>query len=342
MGVVRFIKRIPVWTIPIWGSAGFWLTLQGFRYYQGGYSPYGYRQHSTSASKPFTIFNASKYELGQMIHVVPYGVLGTQLTVDKDIVQNADAPSDERVVIVDPAGLHHIQGVPAGASGAAGAIYKWIGPELLPLDEPFHASIRQTITGPTKACRRMYGSKAVVHAVGPDLRADAYNLSEDRTDKTDPEGFMAATRDLSMTYQNIFKEFAAHLQPDIEDWRADEANFNPRQPWGTLRMLPVSGGIFSGKYKERMPEMTARAIIAAFDNLPQVHRRALAMRTTKFELCIFDENELLAFRREFDRLQKNLRSAATTYDSALETPTWRPQFDSLASASSVETSSRDS
>eukprot|EP00974_Lingulodinium_polyedra_P109881 10629294-Lingulodinium_polyedra.AAC.1 len=36
------------------------------------------------------------------------------------------APTDD-CVIVDPAGLNYIREGPAGAGGAAGAIYRWLG-----------------------------------------------------------------------------------------------------------------------------------------------------------------------------------------------------------------------
>eukprot|EP00974_Lingulodinium_polyedra_P016061 1558874-Lingulodinium_polyedra.AAC.1 len=52
-----------------------------------------------------------------------YGVLG------KDQKGNVISPPTDVCVIVDPAGLNYIRNGPAGAGGAVGAIYRWLGIE---------------------------------------------------------------------------------------------------------------------------------------------------------------------------------------------------------------------
>jgi hypothetical protein len=55
----------------------------------------------------------------------PYGVLGTQLSLQGSLHEVAALPGPD-VCIIDPAGLHHIQGTPEGAGGAAAAIYNFL------------------------------------------------------------------------------------------------------------------------------------------------------------------------------------------------------------------------
>ena len=63
------------------------------------------------------------------VGLLPFSVLGARLRLDGTVDASAgpDPSTLPGVVIVDPAGLHHIQppGGPKGAGGASGAIYKW-------------------------------------------------------------------------------------------------------------------------------------------------------------------------------------------------------------------------
>jgi len=65
--------------------------------------------------------------------LLPFSVLGQQLSMDGKVRSGVgpDALDSSGTVIVDPAGLHHIQppGGPKGAGGAARAIYTWTGIE---------------------------------------------------------------------------------------------------------------------------------------------------------------------------------------------------------------------
>ena len=243
---------------------------------------------------------ASRTELIDYITVVPYGVLGTQLTADRKIAAITTVDEGPTTVIVDPAGLHHIQGLPEGAGGAAGAIYSWIGKEALPLDQPFPRYVSRKLTCPTQAVKFAYdsGRKFVIHAVGPDLRTEAYTKLEGE------DARCKVVRDLSSTYVSVLHEFALHMSPELQSWRHDVHDHNLYQPWATLRLLPVSSGIFSGKFKDEMPELTARALSAAFSSLPQDERRSLAMRTKDIELCIFDETEFVSYKTAL-ALQRN-------------------------------------
>eukprot|EP00969_Alexandrium_andersonii_P067687 2986778-Alexandrium_andersonii.AAC.1 len=74
------------------------------------------------------------------------------------------------MVIVDPAGLHHIRELgPQGAGAAAGSIYRWLG---LQDAAAFPDAVRQAITREGQAKFHSYsnGEKQCIHAVGPDFR----------------------------------------------------------------------------------------------------------------------------------------------------------------------------
>eukprot|EP00439_Symbiodinium_sp_Y106_P003644 s2535_g1.t1 len=117
---------------------------------------------------------ASSNEAGVLrgvLRVVPYGVLGSSSAGAK-----APAP-DATTAFVDPAGMHHIQGSPGNAGGAAGVIYKWLGISDAPT---FPAPVVQAITAPLKAKFHAYddGKKKCIHVVGPDFRKRDYTREE--------------------------------------------------------------------------------------------------------------------------------------------------------------------
>jgi len=99
-------------------------------------------------------------------------------------------------------------------------------------------------------------------AVGPDLRK---NHTEAQT-----------LQDLTTAYKNIFCEFA-HSHKRI------------------LRLLPVSAGIFSGSYRERMPALTFECIHAAFASLSDHVRAELTSERRELHLCIFMESEMAMY-----------------------------------------------
>ena len=118
------------------------------------------------------------------------------------------------VAVLDPAGLPYIKRGPAGAGGAAGEIYRWLG---IADDLSFPRPVREAIDAPLKAKLHAYGTKQCVHAVGPDFR-DRPLTEED------------AVGELTTVYANAFREF---LSSDAR----------------TLRIPPLSGGIFAGNFR---------------------------------------------------------------------------------------------
>eukprot|EP00440_Ansanella_granifera_P014748 gb/GFBE01016030.1/.p1 GENE.gb/GFBE01016030.1/~~gb/GFBE01016030.1/.p1 ORF type:complete len:277 (+),score=44.45 gb/GFBE01016030.1/:1-831(+) len=194
------------------------------------------------------------------ITVVPYGVLGSSSA------GAVASPPGKDTAFVDPAGLHHIQGSgPAGAGGAAGAIYRWLG---IAEDTSFPEDVKAAIRAPLQAQFHAYGegrSKKCIHVVGPDFRSRRYTRDE-------------AVEELAEAYRNVLAQFSG-------------------TGLRVLRLLPVSGGIFSGPFKAELPAMTAEALQAAFAKLSiEQQDRVLSSR---LELCIFMASDMLNFEIAF-------------------------------------------
>jgi len=191
--------------------------------------------------------------------VVPYGVLGSSSA-------GPVAPEpDAETAFVDPAGLHHIRGGPGGAGGAAGVIYRWLG---IAGERSFPEPVKAAVTAPLLAKFHAYGAsgeKKCIHVIGPDLRARHYTLAK-------------ATEELSEAYKNVFAEFYS-------------------SGLHRLRLLPVSGGIFSGPFGEQLPQITAEALAVGFSKLPEEQQQHLL--DSHVEMCIFLEEKVEGFRQAF-------------------------------------------
>jgi len=204
--------------------------------------------------------------LATRVILVPYGVLGQQLTRAGTLLMRGTDPREhEDLVITDPAGMHHIQGSgPAGAGGAAGAIYQWLG---IAADREFPASVREGIQAVGQAqyheyrCVHSGAPLHVIHAVGPDLRQGSRTSRE-------------AEHELAQAYLNILREFLA-------------------RPLRGLRLLPVSSGIFAGAWGPRLAGLTFASVSAAGALLTAEERAALQGR--QLLLCIFAEEEWSLF-----------------------------------------------
>mmetsp|Transcript_28309 Transcript_28309/g.36613 ORF Transcript_28309/g.36613 Transcript_28309/m.36613 type:complete len:687 (-) Transcript_28309:193-2253(-) len=215
----------------------------------------------------------------------PYGVLGQQLTASKRFIDVAPFPASiPGLVFVDPAGLHHIQGAykdgvwvdggPRNAHGAAGAIYKAIGISDDPL---FPQEVRTAIKKTGDAKYHKYIKKSqddeeptdvlVIHCVGPDLRKDYPETNK-------PYEYHEAVDALSNAYYNILSEFLKSGMP-------------------ALRLLPVSGGIFSGIFGPLLPKITWDSITKSLMKLSLV--QVLELKRRDIEFCLFMEKELVDF-----------------------------------------------
>lgn len=211
------------------------------------------------------------------IQVMPYGVLGLQLTNFRQEKRMAPLP-DDATAIVDAAGLHHIRDKgPCGASGSAGAIYKHLGIQKM---RSFSSDVVHAIRAEGDAKLHSYGNDHVIHAIGPDFRREPYCTGNAE------QGLEA----LAKAYSNILQEFAAPRLP-------------PATPFRHLRLLPLSSGIFSGNYGQSLPGTTMRALGAGFAMIDTgARQRVLDART--LELCIFSEAEYERYAVALRRVQR--------------------------------------
>eukprot|EP00438_Fugacium_kawagutii_P020857 Skav209429 [mRNA] locus=scaffold805:100482:102260:- [translate_table: standard] len=218
------------------------------------------------------------------VEVKSYGILGIS-SRGKEV-----EPPDEITVLVDPAGLLFIQEKgPAGAGGAAGANYKWLE---INEDQSFPTAVKEAITEECQAKFHSYanGMKKCIHVVGPDFRTSDDTFTEDD-----------AVDKLAIAYRNVFEEFcSACTQHGLRN----------------MRLLPISGGIFSGRFKQDLPEMTARAVHAAYEQLSENEKKQ--MKNSNIEMCIFMESELKEFQSAFGSFQQE---AFVAEDSRVESST---------------------
>ncbi len=204
------------------------------------------------------------------ISVVPYSVLGIQLTNTQKIIAVA-LPPDANCLFVDPAGLQMIQKLgPDAAGGASGAIYSF-----LDISDTFPIAVRKAVRNVGDAYWHKYkvsrknGEEIFhcCHAVGP-------NFSEMLQTPSESEAIIALTR----VYKNIFREFI-------------------RSRLSKLRMLPVSGGIFAGKLRESIPYITFVAISQAILQLRKSEVAYLHLTVKSIEMCIYEEYEFASFKK---------------------------------------------
>jgi len=198
------------------------------------------------------------------ISVRPYGVLGEQLTRAGRRVRRAPEPGMQ-VAFFDAAGLPFIRAGPQGAGGAAGDIYEWLGIRDSPA---FPDPVVQAIDRPLAAKFYAYGCKKCIHVVGPDF-----------SEPDSAASYKQALTELARAYQAALAEFAASGQLG-------------------LRMLPLSGGVYAGRFSGDLPRMTAEAIQWGFSMLEK-EQQQLVQRAEQIELCIFMEKEFADFEEAF-------------------------------------------
>ena len=89
-------------------------------------------------------------------------------------------------------------------------------------------------------------------------------------------------------------------------------------PASTLRLLPISGGVFAGNMRTQVSLLTVRALEAGFSQLSWEQQAAFVGRHV--ELCIFAESELFGFAGSLRREAKLSLSPAeySTQEGALK------------------------
>ena len=214
------------------------------------------------------------------VSVVEYGVLGTQLmhgpSVNRgDWFRRQACEPDSLIAIIDPAGLPFIQKTgPSKACGASGAIYKWLGIQKW---KSYPTQVKYAIKAETQAKLHVYvregyqnnGPVSVIHVASPDFRSCSGIKREE------------AMGALAKAYCKVFKEFNCS---------------GPKR----FRLLPISGGTFSGRFQSELPALIAVAIHAANRSLPMPVQATLKAAT--FEMCIYDEDEYQSYTNAFEKL----------------------------------------
>jgi hypothetical protein len=213
-------------------------------------------------SRMWPVHCPSAHQTLARIAVCPFGVLGDQLT-DGKYENNAPKPSPD-IAFVDPAGLPYITNEgPKGATGASGAIYSWLG---IRNDPSFPEQVRSAIKEPLQAKFHAYGEKKCIHVVGPDF-SDRKCTRE------------VAVAELVQAYRNVLAQFAVSGLP-------------------SLRLLPISGGIFAGPFANEFPDMTAEAVQSSLGLLTIKEKRRI-LCAKRLEMCIFMGNDLQSFQEAF-------------------------------------------
>eukprot|EP00658_Telonema_sp_P-2_P025856 TRINITY_DN20420_c0_g1_i1.p1 TRINITY_DN20420_c0_g1~~TRINITY_DN20420_c0_g1_i1.p1 ORF type:complete len:430 (-),score=101.42 TRINITY_DN20420_c0_g1_i1:314-1603(-) len=201
--------------------------------------------------------------------LVPYGVLGESMLSGGWREQRAPEPSGpgRDVAFVDPAGLAYIQGGggPRQAGGASGAIYEFLG---IGDHDAFHPEVVDAVKKDGDAKLHTYGDKHCIHVVGPNFN-DKWNSEQ---------SYEWAVNALAEAYRNVLAEFSG----------SGEA---------TLRLLPISGSIFAGKWRDRVPQLTADAWLSGSGQLAESARSVLCGR--RLEMCIYNEEDLALFLSVF-------------------------------------------
>jgi uncharacterized protein (DUF1810 family) len=216
-----------------------------------------------------------------MFYIRPYGVLGKQLLKKKPgetkatEIQNAEYPTADSYAFCDPAGLKYITDVidVTGADGASKAIYEWLqiknkSSDKNKINNSFVENVKKGITKETDAKYAEYTTSQnknvkCIHIVGPDFRT-ANDKNEDINN---------AIERLSTAYCNVLIEFILTEAP-------------------ALRLLPISGEIFAGKFKDIMPQITYESLNLACGMIKSINNDyAKHLCEKELNMCIYDEED---------------------------------------------------
>lgn len=199
------------------------------------------------------------------IKVQPYGVLGTQMTLQASLRREAVEP-DESMAITDPTDLLQVYGSAKDATGTSGSIYKWLG-----LSGPFPDDVVVAMNKVSDAKHSTYpGEKHVIHVSVPDFREGIWSERE-------------AAIELSRSYRNTMHEFVM-------------------SECDTLRMVPISSDIRSGPLFNQLPKITHEALLMAFEQLHVFDKEYVLRPQKHIELCVFMNREWDAFDKVFKNL----------------------------------------
>jgi len=211
-----------------------------------------------------------------------------------------DRAPNEQTAIVDPAGLWFIwNNRPDEAGGASGAIYHRLG---IAYRGAFSEDVR-SITEISEAKSKFYkGYFDVIHVAPPKL--------------AEVQSELEACKKLVDSYKNVFREFASGVT---------EHNLTE------LRLLPISGGIFAGRFINFMQTMTATAVDQALSDLKGDPWTDMVFKLTTINMCIFKAEQhddyKRAFARRGDQGHCHRQPSTTTTSTPAETTTKQNEPD---------------
>jgi len=225
-----------------------------------------------------------------MFYIRPYGVLGKQLlkkTGKKKAkeIEIAESPTADSYAFCDPAGLKYITDVidVTGADGASKAIYEWLqiknkSSDKNKINNGFSENVKKGITKDTDAKYAEYTTSQnknvkCIHIVGPDFHTenDTDNMIKDYDNKN--TDINDAIDKLKTAYYNVLIEFILTEAP-------------------ALRLLPISGDIFAGKFKNIMPQITYESLNLACVSIQSKNGDyAKHLCEKELNMCIYDEED---------------------------------------------------
>lgn len=233
------------------------------------------RQREVIGSPTFDLSGMKWTELNRnflaFVPVRPYGVLGEFLPHDPNkaysgAAQNAPAP-DGDTAIVDAGALEYISGTypTSRAGGGSRAIYEWLG--VTTGDDHLPKPVQDSVKRSGEAKFHDYAPKKVIHTIGVDFRSGDWDWEE-------------AKEALAGVYKNVLVQFAGS---------------NAKK----LRLLPISGGLFSGNFVPQLPRLTAEGLEHGFFQLTPLQQKKVRAADS-IEMCVYEGNVLEEFEYFFE------------------------------------------
>lgn len=204
----------------------------------------------------------------QRLKLCPFGVLGIN---KKESIKLTSSLDFQKIIVVDPAGLDiNIKGTLFQAREASGEIYEWVK-EVDTSRNTFPLDVQKNIKKDGDAVYYEYAlNRHIIHVVGPcaDTRYKDYYKPEyaQETNFTDI---------LTKAYTNVLDVFIS-----ISDYKSF-----------TLHLLPISGGAFAGRHKNKISNITFGILtkLLGADKYKDINIR----------FCMFTQKEYDQFRHEF-------------------------------------------
>lgn len=188
--------------------------------------------------------------------------LGSVITCEQSDTRNNDFSN---IVLVDASGPYLKNEVPERAGGSAGGLYNYLGLNQVKrkaTSKIFESLVMGEIVY-TQYTKQVSKTETIIDVI----HAYSYNFSRLKP-KTEEE----CIDQLSEVYKKVFIKFIEINKP-------------------VLRLVPLSGNIFSGEYRGRMNRITFQAIQKAYYSIEQEEEYKNKLNEKSIILCLFTEDE---------------------------------------------------